>query len=388
MRGGVDGDVSEIGGRKIMDFITNILVIGNGFDLAHNLPTTYGNFLNFLQNFQEYTKGDMPQYNTFYSYFKKLQEEKSSIYNEIEVLISGNLWLRYFISIFEERCKEGKKGWIDFENEISTVIQTLDSARHTLNEQIKSGTEPLKMKQAQLNILCPIFCEDGKIISAENCIFKSNTIDLRKRKLLTDLNCLIRCLEIYLSDYVKIETCQPLNVIQDLTIDGIISFNYTNTFEMVYGKIFPNIKYDYIHGKARLDGNVNDCNLVLGIDEYLQSEQQDKDNEFIQFKKFFQRIYKGTGSKYIDWLNDLSLIDDFNDRPDLNIYVYGHSLDVTDADIFRRLILANNAKTHIFYHTQDALGSQIANLVKIIGEEKLIHFTDGSKRKIEFIPLY
>ncbi|NSG66037.1 AbiH family protein [Blautia wexlerae] len=27
----------------------NILLIGNGFDLAHNLPTTYNHFLNFCQ---------------------------------------------------------------------------------------------------------------------------------------------------------------------------------------------------------------------------------------------------------------------------------------------------------------------------------------------------
>lgn len=207
---------------------------------------------------------------------------------------------------------------------------------------------------------------------------------------MTDLNRLIRCLEIYLSDYIKIEDCQPLKVIQDLKIDGVISFNYTNTFEVLYERnLDKKPEYDYIHGKASLDSNVNECNMVLGIDEYLQGEQRDKDNEFIQFKKFFQRIYKGTGSRYIDWLKNFNMIfEDINNRPDLNIYVYGHSLDFTDADIFKRLILAKHAKTYIFYHNQTALGSQIANLVKIIGEKKLIRFTDGSKRKIEFIPLY
>ncbi len=384
-----DEDVSETHkGEEIMDFITNILVIGNGFDLAHKLPTTYGDFLKFVQNFQEYQKGNMQQDNTFYSYFKKLKEEKIDIFNEIDMLVSDNRWLKYFIRIFKERCNEGKTGWIDFESEISIIIQALDSARHTLNEQIKSGTEFLKMTQEQLNILCPVINKDGKIYNTENYTFESNTIDIRKKHLSTDLNQLIRCLEIYLSDYIETDSCQPLDIIKNLQINGVISFNYTNTFERVYGKIFPNVKYDYIHGKAKLDGNVDNCNLVLGIDEYLQGEQRDKDNEFIQFKKFFQRIYKGTGSKYIDWLDDLTLFDDIDSKPDLNIYVYGHSLDVTDADIFRRLILADYAKTHIFYHSQDALGSQIANLVKIIGEEKLIQFTDGSKRKIEFISLH
>lgn len=358
-----------------MGFITNILVIGNGFDLAHGLPTNYGDFLKFVQNFQEYKKGNMLQDNAFYSYFKNLYEEKNDIFNEINTLISNNCWLAHFAEIFDERCKDGKTGWIDFESEISTVIQAFDSER--LRHKNKVATPKPITNSKQL----------------ANAIFELNftpdNYKKRKSQLYKDLNRLTRCLEIYLSDYIKIENCQPRKVLQDLKINGVVSFNYTNTFEVLYEKnLDKKPEYDYIHGKARLDSNVNDCNLVLGIDEYLQGEQRDKDNEFIQFKKFFQRIYKGTGSRYIDWLNNLNLLDDIDNRPDLNIYVYGHSLDVTDADIFRRLILANHAKTHIFYHKPDALSSQIANLVMIIGEEKLIQFTDGSKRKIEFIPLY
>ena len=31
----------------------NILVIGNGFDLAHELPTRYSDFLNFVKSYKE-----------------------------------------------------------------------------------------------------------------------------------------------------------------------------------------------------------------------------------------------------------------------------------------------------------------------------------------------
>ncbi|MCM1131993.1 MAG: bacteriophage abortive infection AbiH family protein [Ruminococcus flavefaciens] len=370
-----------------MDFITNILVIGNGFDLAHKLPTTYGDFLKFVQNFQKYQNGNMQHDNTFYSYFKRLQEEKTDIFNEIDTLVAHNHWITYFMKVFEERCKEGKTGWIDFESEISEIVQVFDSARLTLNAKFKLAKgEMAKMESWEYRRICSFLYETSYNETVNS--FNKNFLPSTVKRLINDLNCLTRCLEIYLSDYLKINICQPLDKIKNLQINGVISFNYTNIFERLYGKIFPDVKYDYIHGKAKLDGNVNNCNLVLGIDEYLQGEQRDKDNEFIQFKKFFQRIYKGTGSRYIDWLDELNLLNDIDNRPDLNIYVYGHSLDVTDADIFRRLILVNHAKTHIFYHNQDALRSQIANLVKIIGEEKLIQFTDGSKRKIEFIPSY
>lgn len=108
----------------------------------------------------------------------------------------------------------------------------------------------------------------------------------------------------------------------------------------------------------------------------MSGEEKDKDNEFIQFKKFFQRIHKGTGCLYTNWV---SLINDNNKRfakaspPINNVYIYGHSLDVTDADLFRRLILLDNTITTIFYHSKESMGSQIANLVKVIGEDELIN---------------
>jgi hypothetical protein len=32
----------------------NILVMGNGFDLAHGLPTRYNDFLNFIEEYFKY----------------------------------------------------------------------------------------------------------------------------------------------------------------------------------------------------------------------------------------------------------------------------------------------------------------------------------------------
>lgn len=34
----------------------NILIIGNGFDLAHNLPTKYTQFLEYIETFLKYEK--------------------------------------------------------------------------------------------------------------------------------------------------------------------------------------------------------------------------------------------------------------------------------------------------------------------------------------------
>ena len=79
-----------------------------------------------------------------------------------------------------------------------------------------------------------------------------------------------------------------------------------------------------------------------------------------------------------------------------NLYVFGHSLDITDRDILRTLILNDNVHVTIFYHEKKDkdgngdngrkdLGTKIANLVKVIGQDELIKRTGGSMRTIEFV---
>lgn len=44
----------------------------------------------------------------------------------------------------------------------------------------------------------------------------------------------------------------------------------------------------------------------------------------------------------------------------------------------------DNVYSTIFYYNKDDLGSKIANLVKVIGQDELIRRTSGSTKTIEF----
>ena len=228
-------------------------------------------------------------------------------------------------------------------------------------------------------------------------------------------------LEIYLAGYVnKIQNGEESSDIKDIFekkdeqgnitafIDTkIVSFNYTTTFNRIYKHSFD---IDYIHGKADINNTIDTNNMVLGIDEYLPKKRRNKETQFIAFKKFYQRIHKGTGCKYKEWIDTIK--GDFADyqtelekcKTEKNImnlkamanklkkqylnrhhvYIFGHSLDVTDKDILRDLILNDNVYTTIFYHNKDVMGQQIANLVKVIGQDELIRRTGGSTKTIEF----
>lgn len=101
------------------------------------------------------------------------------------------------------------------------------------------------------------------------------TINEYISKWVNDLNGMIRLLEIYLCDYVqniKIEYYSP--DIFELNPDRIISFNYTDTYEKMYSNKRSVIRYNYIHGKASIEHTVETCNMVLGIDEYLDESRK------------------------------------------------------------------------------------------------------------------
>ncbi|MBD5511344.1 MAG: hypothetical protein HDR08_08860 [Lachnospiraceae bacterium] len=417
----------------------NILVIGNGFDLAHGLPTKYTDFLEFCKLFTDcYRKRQNSTIDRIYNdigqrtktflnmwfrdYYEKGQsKEKNSVklIEEFNNSVKDNFWINYFL-----QCDmHGDENWIDFESEISQIIQSIDtdmnssiSQHYTLEDKIQ-------------NISNKFVNEYYAYWSPER------TYKGLRDKLLADLNRLIRAFEIYLTKYVEKIECRLLSPdIQEIILKKnrksdemstydtyVLSFNYTNTYQKLYGDKVQEYteKYiDYIHGKADINGTIENNNMVLGIDEYLSDDRKNRDMDFIAFKKFYQRIYKQTGCKYKNWTDRIrrdyfehlykfenvaymkqgymsdSIQRMSNERaisalkneecPKHNLYIFGHSLDVTDGDILRDLILNDNVYTTIYYHNKDVMGQQIANLVKVIGQDELIKRTGGSTKTIEF----
>ena len=107
----------------------NILVIGNGFDIAHGLPTGYKDFLLFVSILQHLASDTAftplcEKEEKMLTFLMTLKEQSANreelaaaVWNELAELIDNNVWVSYFqeISI--------KERWVDFEKEISKVIR-------------------------------------------------------------------------------------------------------------------------------------------------------------------------------------------------------------------------------------------------------------------------
>lgn len=405
----------------------NILVIGNGFDLAHGLPTKYTDFLEFINVIkQALDKGELSKIdwgNTDTEVINLLIHNKGNVQKNFfshkkdwETLLNDNIWIDYF----SQNPMYQKENWIDFESEISNVIESIDNDMQIhiqgiscLDDKVANFSNAYLNEKYKEHI--GINCSTNKYLTGMD-----NGISYRdiRNKLYNDLNKLIRLFEIYLTEYVeKIEIQKKSPDIDALEIDHVLSFNYTNTYEKVYGKS-KHVEYDYIHGEADIDNTIESNNMVLGIDEFLPDDRRNKDIEFIVFKKYYQRIQKQTGCKYKMWVDNIrkdyvqylkkqeeadrreyTYISDSMQRmmnslavsaikeeeyAIHNLYIFGHSLDITDKDILCDLILNDNVHTTIFYLNKDVMGQQIANLVKVIGQDELIRRTGGNTKTIEF----
>ena len=69
----------------------NILLIGNGFDLAHNLPTTYNHFLSFCQKARRIYTLDIQV--LLYEYTKK-QLQDWEVNEEIKLALKSMAFLQ------------------------------------------------------------------------------------------------------------------------------------------------------------------------------------------------------------------------------------------------------------------------------------------------------
>lgn len=375
-----------------------ILILGNGFDLAHGLPTGYKDFLRWAEVMKDYMIEKQPEpelkrryndssYREILKYEKKNFEgaEEGPYVREIQDCIRNNIWIAYFL----QNEMYQKENWIDFEKEISDIVQSV------AKDMEKEGGLYSRVTSLSNPFLADKFLDD-MTLSWSECLDNIGA-DQRKpeisyrqlRDLLErDLNRLIRCLEIYLTDFVGNQSITMASPdICSVEFDKILSFNYTDTYHNVYASFRQNITYDFIHGKAKADHTQESNQMVLGIDEYLEGEERDQKTEFIAFKKFYQRIHKETGCRYKSWAEKIRKDAGAfkrSDREQSELYIFGHSLDVTDKDVLKELICNDNVITTIYYVDKERYGQQIANLVKVIGQDELIRRVYGNRRTIIF----
>ncbi len=391
----------------------NILMLGNGFDLYHKLPTTYLCFLKTV----EYIKDNDVKDLVIWSIFNKLKSDCSDIdksfneYNDfyhgyffddsdkkaieqIKSISSNNYWLKYFLRTYNKEL-----GWIDFEKEIAKVVRCFSNI--SINDYI-NGTKKLSTEErliiGSFNYFSTFINESIEINGNGSKRIIPRHLELKEEyfieypygsgerivneekiiaKLYHELRNLAEMLKIYLEVFVN----KPLKKMKDMGVainnpvftdyDQIVSFNYTDT----YSTLYDNTKTHYIHGELGKD-------IVLGINPDKYDETDYLDTSYIMFKKYYQRVYYRTDNSYIkmveDEVNDLD-----SDNRELNsLVVCGHSLDVTDKEIIEALFYISDY-IFIVCHNLTNIGKYVKNLIAIYGKGEFDRLRN--QKHLEFI---
>lgn len=331
----------------IFNLNNNLLIIGNGFDLEHDLKTHYTDFFDTINN--------------------NVSSKNEIILNNNKYLIKDNNLLLYLIKEYKQNKLQGNN-WIDIETELKKIISLIEEININNfidNMSYYSGDEYTTIKKIQSkssyyfkNCLFPF------IIGNNYYKYINEHYNISIKILEKDLNELTNMLRDYLleQDISNLTKTKDISDI-DYKITHVLSFNYTDTFRKIYSDIDDD-KIDFIHG------SLNKNNLVLGINETLTEDTANKIVDTVYFKKYFQRIYKKTDYKYISWLDPT----DYKNYADFDtVYIHGHSLDESDKEILEKIINSVLKKytptVKIFYYDEKHYRQEVTNLIKILGKD-------------------
>lgn len=395
----------------------NVFMIGNGFDLHYCLPTTYTSFLRTVENVSkriaagekitsvaQVFKND--ELHNCDGALKRCFDRYGDSYNavldhkELQRIFGSaaeNMWFSYLLHSFGEG-----KSWIDFEREIGQVIQVISAALEN------TYAEESNQLSANDDIYVCVFGDDNRSnhILARFPFFYEGDVEYGpfqergafiysvKREYLTEspfgsgayaidksaisanLYKELRALADMLANYLFMFVDRPVeNLVKNGKIEidpmllnwnwketEIVSFNYTHTLRTLYGVNSKSLHY--IHGELEA---ASKAGIILGINSNSDDEIDHTDTTFVQFKKYYQRVFYQTDLTYIHFLK--SREKSFGDIDYFDLYVIGHSLDETDreviCDCFKRA-----ASICVFYHSESEVSDKIRNLVSIFGKHE------------------
>ena len=343
--------------------MNRIIIIGNGFDLAHGLPTSYKNFIDWYidkrvnnlstchsnVNSDELCKFRISEH-TWHSY---IFSNYGPLWNEIlrESLfktIKGHPeYFQYNQSRFLEaitKCIE-KNNWVDIEKEYYNLLsKDFESSDNESIEQLNRELECLKnnlivylneVEKKLINeyiidnnikekIFEPINPRDISIEAKEKFeFFKNNRLahDSHYKSLLNKYN-----------TYKLLKDIDQRNSKELYLPDSILllNFNYTKTADLY----LPNediFKVNHIHGKLS-----NPKSIIFGygdeLDDNYKKLLKDNNNEYLKNIKSIN---------YLNYTNYREMLSYIESAP-YQIYIMGHSCGLSDKTLLNTLFEHEN----------------------------------------------
>ena len=397
--------------------MNKLILVGNGFDLAHGLPTSYTDFLNnfwktlHLNRKEDYIKEIIENDESYFEFlnyggniinsFDDLIDNLESYckeygfnFNKKEASANHNFRVIFkFKNDFFKKVNQKKslKNWVDIENEYYselkkiTKIPKLDISKSNdlhlkekkekviiLNKEFGKVKE-LLIKYLKENIIqkfdLEAFENNAKFLEMYN-IFKPNSSlngnKWNEREFASS------------SDYEHIRDVNEGEVLTKKIFCSsyIVNFNYTDSSYLYYKEtdkegFFENSNINSIHGEI----DAKDFETVFGygdeIDEDYKLIENLDDNEYLKYFKSFQYFQNRC---YDNLLN-------FIDNEKFQVCILGHSCGLSDRIMLNTIFEHKNCRSiKVYYHQKENGTDNYLDIVQNISR----HFKDKPmmRRKI------
>jgi hypothetical protein len=361
--------------------MNRLVIIGNGFDLAHGLPTSYRDFIDDLwvkisKNPQDYS--DLVLINGNYNFLK---DENINNFDDFKNILNSFGERRiveferigwdstgyYFMKtnqskeylfqfenlFFKKICNQYKiNNWVDIENEYYELLK--ECLKSDDNEYIKELNDQFEIIKKRLSKYLFEEVESKYDFSSLEMnpiyeIFNSNQYDNKllnrfwhefSKKDQDDYISLIA------EENSKFKGLRVENYMQKMVVDNyFLSFNYTSTISEYVNQLkYSLIQLNEIHG--RLMNVMNKINFGFGdeMDKHYQDIEEKNDNVYLKNIKSFQYLNTSNYKYFLDLI----------DSGVFQVYIMGHSCGLSDRTLLNTIFEHHNCRSiKVFYHQKD-----------------------------------
>ena len=346
--------------------MNRIIIIGNGFDLAHGIKTSYKDFIAdyFCNVISSLTYKNFFEDDLIRVSLKEGQYYNSDPFNKFtpddalklvkKILSTNTIFNLNFKSAILKNSfnKIEELNWVDLEIEYFNVLLTAKRNNQLVAiKEVNKQLDLLKNKLVEYLINQQSNFTNGFI---KNNLVGCFTESINPQEIVTTI------LE---SDE------KPKNLF-------FLNFNYTNTFEVYFDsciKIIPS-EFDYIHGD--LDKIYGQPIFGFGdeLDKHYLEFEDEKNNELFKHIKSFE---------YLKNKNYYNLIR-FIESGDYQVQIYGHSCGLSDRTMLNQIFEHEYCKSiKIFYHERPDGTNDYTEKTYEISR----HFKDKGMMRKKIVPL-
>lgn len=312
--------------------MNRLILIGNGFDLAHGLKTSFKDFVlwylsdcvnsfRLKNNHVDELVSIKSKYNGMFQNYKEANND--NVLARIKEIKESEISTFSYKSSFLERSisRIEKISWVDLEVEFFNSLIENRSDKNNWQESVKTVNSDLDFLKVKLIEYLKETCESKAVQPSFE---------------------LAQCF----SSYIKTNEVRTLSLKEDILPENLyfLNFNYTETLSYYLNPISIPNEQNYIHGDLKEEF----AKPIFGFGDELDKDylgfEDHKNNELFKHIKSFQYLLSN---------NYFNLIR-FIDSEDFQVHIYGHSCGLSDRTMLNQIFEHDNCKSiKIYYHKID-----------------------------------